>query len=136
MIGTARQKRVFKTRLLRLAAFLRTVPKKRFNMRWWVGPGWTGDQTLSCGTSACAMGWASTMPEFRRLGLRLAPNHQIALRIPKTNRITTGGSTPFIVARKLFGLEEDEANYLFGSMDHTPKTKVLQIRKFVKEVDA
>lgn len=33
---------------------------------------WDGkNQKLSCGTTACAIGLASTLPKFRRLGLRL-----------------------------------------------------------------
>ncbi len=35
--------------------------------------GWLGKQNLSCGTSACAMGWGATIPSFRKLGLRLLP---------------------------------------------------------------
>lgn len=59
-------------RLLRLADFLDALPPERFNYNTWVGPNWKGAQDLSCGTTACALGWAATMPEFRELGLRLS----------------------------------------------------------------
>lgn len=36
------------------------------------------EDILSCGTSACALGWAATMPYFRKLGLRF--NQQRVLK--------------------------------------------------------
>lgn len=61
----------YHARLLKLAAFLEQLDPKRFNYRRWVGDDWKGAQDLSCGTTACALGWAATMPEFQELGLRL-----------------------------------------------------------------
>jgi hypothetical protein len=58
-------------RLLRLADFLDNLPAGRFDYNHWVGSDWQGDPDLSCGTTACAMGWATTIPEFRALGLKL-----------------------------------------------------------------
>lgn len=66
-----RKERKYASRLLKLAAFLEKLPPERFSLATWVGRFWAGKQDLSCGTTACAMGWAATMPEFRRLGLRL-----------------------------------------------------------------
>lgn len=63
--------RKYKNRLLKLADFLETVPPKRFRFSSWVGDDWQGREDLSCGTTACAVGWASTIPAFRKLGLRL-----------------------------------------------------------------
>jgi hypothetical protein len=60
-------------RLLKLAEFLEQLPRKRFNFGDWVGPDWKGAKNLSCGTTACALGWATAIPEFRRLGLALFP---------------------------------------------------------------
>jgi hypothetical protein len=57
--------------LLLLADFLDKLDPARFDYTDWVGDSWEGKQDLSCGTTACAMGWACTMPEFRALGLRL-----------------------------------------------------------------
>lgn len=58
-------------RLEKLATKLEKLPPKRFNYNSWVGRNWGKKPDLSCGTTACAMGWATTMPEFRRLGLRM-----------------------------------------------------------------
>jgi hypothetical protein len=59
-------------RLAKLSKFLCTkVPKDRFDYGHWVGAHWKGKADLSCGTSACAAGWATTIPEFRRRGLNL-----------------------------------------------------------------
>ncbi len=63
-------KPVYAKRLLKLADFLEALPRKRFNFASYVGDDWAGKQDLSCGTTACALGWAASMPEFRRLGLR------------------------------------------------------------------
>ncbi len=59
-------------RLLLLADFLDKLPPERFNYAAWVGHDWKEMEDLSCGTTACALGWAATMPEFRKLGLRLS----------------------------------------------------------------
>ena len=65
-------------RLKRLADFLRNeVPPERFDISTWVGTSakpWLGKEDLSCGTVACAMGWATQVPEFRAAGLRLIPS--------------------------------------------------------------
>lgn len=58
-------------RLEALAAFLDTIPPDKFNYSEWVDRDWKGKPDLSCGTKACALGWATTMPEFRKLGLHL-----------------------------------------------------------------
>lgn len=33
-----------------------------------------------CGTSACALGWAATMPAFKRIGLRISPVGAVSLK--------------------------------------------------------
>lgn len=64
-------RRVHRRRLLRLAKFLRRLAPRRFNFAQWIDRNsWKGKADLSCGTSACAVGWATTIPQFRRLGLR------------------------------------------------------------------
>jgi hypothetical protein len=76
-----------KTRLLKLAEFMERLPKEdreHFNMGVWfmhagaghghgVSPGQVvGKKEITkCGTSACALGWATTIPAFRRAGLKL-----------------------------------------------------------------
>lgn len=56
--------------LLKLADVLDKVPGHMWDFSTWVdGPGDLADP--ACGTTACALGWATVMPEFRDLGLRL-----------------------------------------------------------------
>lgn len=43
----------------------------RFDYSRWVGQDWGGKPDLSCGTKACSMGFATTMPVFQELGLSL-----------------------------------------------------------------
>lgn len=43
----------------------------RFDYNRWVGQDWAGKTDLSCGTKACSMGFATTMPIFQALGLQL-----------------------------------------------------------------
>lgn len=60
-------------RLLILADFLENVVHAtmptRFCYATWLGREWAGEQDLSCGTTACAMGWAPQVPQFKELGL-------------------------------------------------------------------
>lgn len=68
---------VYKKRLLKLADKLDWVHKHvphQFDYNQWIGLDWEGKADLSCGTSACALGWATTIKSFRRLGLRVPDN--------------------------------------------------------------
>ncbi len=59
-------------RLLKLADLLEALPDERFKFRHWVDTNtYKGKADLSCGTTACAFGWATTIPSLRKLGLRL-----------------------------------------------------------------
>jgi hypothetical protein len=106
---TKRQADIYRRRLLKLAAFLRTLPAKRFNFGHWVGEDWRGDDDLSCGTTACALGWATTIPAFRRLGLRMERegcDHPVCQGEEWEN-----------VAGPIFGLNTIEARWLFVSRE-------------------
>ena len=86
-----------------------------------------GDLTApGCATTACAMGWATAVPSFKKLGLRLEHG------LPHIGGIITGGYT---AARKLFDLNDEEANHLFDSpaaSDLTPKQWAKKARAFIK----
>lgn len=88
-------------RLVKLAAFLEKLPRNRFDYSRFIGADWEGGQNLECGTTACALGWAATMPEFRRLGVRLdTANYAPVI-------YATGGSIREIdteVAETIFGV--------------------------------
>lgn len=58
--------------LLELADLLDSLPDKRFDYKFWVTD-WQGQSDLSCGATACAGGWATTLPSFRARGLQLHP---------------------------------------------------------------
>jgi hypothetical protein len=116
-------------RLLKLAAFLRRLPRKRFDFGEWVGFDWKGSQNLSCGTTACALGWAATMPNFRRLGMYLAQPGVVRLK-GKT------GISSIEVAQIIFGLDHIDAISLFApsqglGSNATPKQVARRIEQFV-----
>lgn len=124
-----------KKRLLKLADFLETVPRKRFDMQTWVGDEWKGKEDLSCGTSACAMGWATTIPSFRKLGLRLQRSYVWG------HSPAYGSRYGLDAAQKFFEIDLQTATLLFapakeykdGSISKiTPKQVAKRIRKVVE----
>ena len=59
-------------RLEKLYAFMGTVkPTKFYFGEWAVAESEETANINACGTTACAMGWAGSMPEFRKRGLKL-----------------------------------------------------------------
>jgi hypothetical protein len=144
---------VYKQRLLALAELLETLPRKRFDYSHWAGDEWKGKTDLSCGTSACALGWATTMPSLRKLGLRLVKDLSgwVAVKLISKNGTFMNETE---AAHEVFGVSEQEFQYLFipGDDDEdeditlpelglntyapgenaTPKQVAKHIRKFVK----
>lgn len=132
---SAAQRATGKRRLLKLADVLDTIPRKRFDYDEWVGPDWEGAPDLSCGATACALGWATTVPAFRRLGLSLV-------------KLSYGGADPVLrvpgkrnaykqdAAARLFNLTEIETEYLFlpteTELNATAKQVARKIRRFVQ----
>lgn len=99
-------------RLRRLAFYLRNdIKDEVFNLATWVGNDdvpWEGKDDLSCGTSACAMGWATTIPEFKQLGLhleRFSPSGQ--------GFLVFGEAKHFEAAAQFMDISLKEAEYLF-----------------------
>ena len=103
-------------RLTKLANYMAGLPKraeKHFNMRD-VGPTGhvTKTQMLRCGSSACAMGWAATIPSFKRAGW------------------TSG----WLNEREFFEINRTQAEELFYDMNiETPKQWAGHCRKFIRE---
>lgn len=152
-----KQKRIIgDRRLLKLATFLEKLPSKDFNYSHWIGSNRRSNEPMhpGCGTTACALGWAASMPEFRRLGLRIIPyNAQfndsyklIGIPLPDGNRLET-----YAAAQKIFHVDHDQAQFLFrpgaaiyglGDFDRfdapgsdaTPKQVAKHIRQFVKRI--
>lgn len=126
-------KPVHAKRLLRLADFLENLPDERFNFSVWVGSTWKGHEDLSCGTTACALGWAAAMPEFRKLGARLKRLKSYSSFIHIKGR---RNSDAYDVAKRLFGLDVDDYQALFVTAEEyryrDAKEVVVQgIRAFV-----
>jgi hypothetical protein len=123
-------------RLLRLADYLETVNPETFNMRTW------GSRN-ECGTTACAMGHACDIPEFKELGLKLVwpelDHHtaQIEFPCPRRNitRVGIGAAQAF------FDLDSEQACFLFAGQtdagfnreDETPLQVVARLRTFVEK---
>lgn len=136
-------RKVSAQRLLKLAAFLEKLPRKRFDYTVWVGYDWKGSPTLDCGTTACALGWAAAMPSFRRLGLRIEndPSHPVQPAPVITYKGSRGSN--IWIACEVFGVEYDQAMYLFTpgqvyellprspGVHATPKQVAKHIRRFV-----
>src|SRR3954470_2535007 len=120
-------------RLMILADFLDTLPNKRFEYRHWTGGDWGGKQDLSCGTTACAMGWACTIPSFRKEGLKLASGTARRLGIGPIFL----GRNNFNAAAAFFEISVPDATFLFNHIDsglsaHAPAAQVAHhIRKFI-----
>lgn len=102
-------------RLLATARFLRKLPPDRFDFGMWVGTDWRGMQDLSCGTTACAMGWTPQVPELKHLGLCILKNGNGDVGIGFTGE-ENGISNPSTNLRtgcKVFGITYTQAHYLF-----------------------
>ncbi len=136
MTATTASTSVGNTRLLKIAALLRTLPRKRFNYGEWVGEDWRGAPDLSCGTTACALGWATTIPSLRKAGLYLDQYGD-----PRLKGTRAANYTPpaFDAAMKLFGISLDDAEFLFEPQDTpsgdeedaSPKYVASKIERFV-----
>lgn len=112
MVGNMKTRApTFRRRLLKLADFLDALPPERFDFGVWAGDDWKGAPDLSCGTTACALGWATTIPEFARLGLRLVKGRG------RAHYVTIGRDhkedASYSAAYKVFGVTTEEFEYLF-----------------------
>lgn len=106
-----------KEKLLTLAAFLKTVPPERWDYSNWVNSDWQGKLDLSCGTKACALGWAATIPAFAAAGLTLRI-------VSRANRHGYLGTVDFTIdshtyngtdaAAKFFGIPYWAADRIFS----------------------
>jgi len=101
-------------RLEKLYAFMGTVkPTKFYFGEWAVAESEETANINACGTTACAMGWAGSMPEFRKRGLKLVWEKDIGsgyVEFVDRNGYKLFGEH---AGAKFFGLTEDESNHLF-----------------------
>lgn len=96
-----------------LRDFLRDPPKhvvEHFDMETWG----EGDDMHQCGTAACALGWATTIPEIRKAGLRMSDG-QPALVGKRGEAI----AFDYAAAVLVFDINDMQADHIFGS--HQPR---------------
>lgn len=128
-------------RLLKLAAFLAKKKPEHFNMWNWFrhesqdghehdfGPKLTAKALTNCGTAACALGWAATMPFAKREGVCYVPKKGF-----KIGKRTVSGEQ---ASKRLFGLNYEQHRNLFEHWEAgpgtDPKAWAKRCRKLVKE---
>jgi len=105
-----------------LKEFLKSIPAERFNLLFWrnksVKTGlFISDMELytDCGTSACAMGWAAALPEFKEAGLSFEGT-SIVLRNKDGDLL----HEDFYAVKEVFGFTGlDVGNCLFSNAYYT-----------------
>lgn len=112
-----------KRRLLTLARFLETkVPADKFNMGHWMmvqnGETLSCQKAGDCGTAACAIGWAATIPAFAEAGLKIRP----AWRFSSYGVVAFAGEIEFEAVAAFFDISEPEAEHLFYAPNYRVKT--------------
>jgi len=129
---------IYKRRLLRLADFLDNLPEEKFDISSWVDNDWKGRANLSCGSTACSLGWAATIPAFRKAGLVMKRNKYDSnfKFIPVLKDMPGNIDNTFIAGKEIFGLSRGEFNHLFVpeyalTYNATPKQAAEHIRNFV-----
>lgn len=122
--------------LIELANYLDTVPENRFNYATWTSNDWNKDPH-TCGTTACALGWATQIPSFKKLGLRFTPYGNVSTSMTADGYESAGDPTE--VAAGIFEITIRDAHYLFNPYTNwlgvrsSPARVADHIRRFVCE---
>lgn len=112
-----------KKRLLKLADFLETIKPKVFNMDSWYNES-------PCGTTACAFGWACSIPSFKRAGLKM---RKLSNGFTVYADVVFNDEYNLNAASSFFDITVDEAEFLFYPDMYEKATKgqvIKRIRKF------
>lgn len=140
-----------KQRIGRLVDFMSSLPRSangHFDMSQWAqhldGDGFAehgfgknevlpAEAPSLCGTTACALGWACSVPSFRRAGLRLKVSPIVGTRgVPEY-----AGRTGSDAAMVFFDITETQAEGLFYAWTiKTPKKWARHARELVKQWSA
>lgn len=101
-------------RLQKLADFLKIVDEAQFDLRDWRSDGFDMDnpEHSSCGSTACAVGWACTIPEFRAEGLTIGGSGSPSYR---TEAVTY---EHWYAVQAFFGLSCGESYELFSALEY------------------
>lgn len=114
-------------RLRKLYAMLQGVPNNRVDLQNWRGH---DHKIHKCGTVACAVGWATLYPPFKRAGFRDQDGAPIL--------IGEGGIYSYSgwdAVREFFGLTKDEALSIFQSNMAATRTDDFRIIKAIRGAD-
>lgn len=110
-----------KKRLLKLANFLsRQVPEKHFYMGNWGMYGVLSLNSHKCGTSGCALGWATVL--FKRQG------YNMGSRGPEYR-----GASGLDSAVSFFGISGFSAHHLFSASDNNRWLSTKQVAKNIRQ---
>lgn len=121
-----------KAKLLKLADFLSKQVKPRdFNMNYWCDSR-KKIPSPTCGTVACALGWATSCFPRSKLKLKDEGYLDITSLVPVYGKAVT-----YSAGAKMFGITKREAEYLFHPDNYpyysaTKRDVVKRIRDFVK----
>lgn len=153
-----------KERLIKLKEFLSTVDVNRFNMKTWfetTDVDESCDMTsvfffdveddeeqlphfpvkeVSCGTAACAMGWACMIPEFQKEGLQLVcPESEYPRNKFQGTPIYNDGKnvhSEFGACVEFFDITWKQAYYLFDPSEYDPKIQdTVRPRHVISRID-
>lgn len=151
-------------RLLKLAGFLDTLPPSALNMNEWmtiandsnamglcsvtrltdnqssalirlrVNKLHSSRKPSECGFAACAIGWAGTIPSFKRAGFKMT--HNLSRGLGFNFHPTYGNEEGFDAVSAFFDITWDQSTMLFGvdsyrSGNPRPSTVAKSIRQFV-----
>lgn len=135
-----------KRRIMKLIEFMEGLPpkaNKHFDMGMWCtheddshshlirGDAFEQKDIMACGTSACAAGWAATLPYFKRLGLELRwGGYDAALHV--NGKPVIPGSKALA---RVFDVGGAQTYALFSGAneDRTPKKWAKRARELIKE---
>ena len=111
-----------KERLIALADFVdKQVDPKQFNMSRFFSKLVDKDKPeIKCGTTACLAGWACTMPEFQKDGLKVGiwESYHTDMSVPLYQ-----GLQSFRALALFFDLTAEQAEYLFGEYNDQEETR-------------
>lgn len=102
-------------RLERLASLLDTVKPEHFNLTGWYTGRYTAtaeftpDNIQGCGTTACAVGWACTIPEFRNAGLYMTQRNAPAFEALEG----------YEAVSRFFEIDADKTRWLFSPVPYS-----------------
>lgn len=128
-------------RLMKLADYLRTIPRSAFNMGYWLAEPKTkaeGEKPGECGFAGCAVGWAAHSGLFR--GLKLSQNTTKATPLYRPPGRRSYLRTDKAIER-LFDLDNMQVKHLFYPMSYsgephfmrpTPKAVGQRIRQLIR----